>query len=104
MAEELKATVKDLRGELAEAQRDFDTRMQKALLVNEQRLDELAEARELRQEQVVAAYIAGAQAVHENWQEDRCPDFTEAAHDHWATLDAATSTNLTQVSSGLVVE
>jgi hypothetical protein len=51
--------------------------------------DALAEARELLQEQVIAAYIAGAKAVHDNWLEDRCPDFTEAAHDHWAIIDAA---------------
>jgi hypothetical protein len=56
-------------------------------LVKAQR--ELAAARELRQEQVVAAYIAGAQAVHDNWQPDRAPDFTEAAGDYWATIDVA---------------
>jgi hypothetical protein len=33
---------------------------------------------------VVAAYIAGATDVHNNWQEDRDPDFTEAAHDYAA--------------------
>lgn len=36
--------------ELTEAQRDFGARMQKALLVNEQRLDELAEAHSLLRE------------------------------------------------------
>lgn len=33
---------------------------------------------------IIAAYEAGALAVHENWQEDRDPDFTEAAHDYAA--------------------
>lgn len=31
-------------------------------------------------EALAAAYIAGAQAVHENYQPDRDPDFAEAAH------------------------
>lgn len=31
---------------------------------------------------VVAAYIAGATAVHENYQPDPDPEFTEAAHDY----------------------
>ena len=42
-----------------------------------------------REEEVIAAYIQGAKDVHENWQPDRDPDFTEAAHDYWAAIDAA---------------
>lgn len=36
---------------------------------------------------IIAAYEAGALAVHENWQEDRDPDFTEAAHDYAVSID-----------------
>lgn len=48
-----------------------------------------AECDRLREEQrdsVVAAYVAGATAVHENWQEDRDPEFQEAAWDYAAAL------------------
>lgn len=31
---------------------------------------------------IVAAYIAGATDVHNNWQEDRDPCFKEAAYDY----------------------
>lgn len=47
---------------------------------------------EERRDAIIAAYIAGALAVHKNWQEDRDPDFTEAAHDY--ASDAALSSNL----------
>jgi hypothetical protein len=43
---------------------------------------------------VIKAYIAGATDVHEHWQEDNDPDFTEAAHDYASaaltSTDAAT--------------
>lgn len=35
---------------------------------------------------IAAAYEAGALAVHQNWQEDREPDFSEAASDHVASV------------------
>ncbi len=37
---------------------------------------------------VIAAFEAGCQAVHDNYQEDRDPDFTEAAHDYANSLPA----------------
>jgi hypothetical protein len=40
---------------------------------------------------VIKAYIAGATDVHEHWQEDNDPDFTEAAHDYASA--ALTSTD-----------
>jgi hypothetical protein len=39
--------------------------------IEEQRFDDL-----------VSGFKEGALAVHQNWQEDRDPDFTEAAHDY----------------------
>jgi hypothetical protein len=36
------------------------------------------------QEAIEAAYIAGAMDVHNNWQADRAPDFSEAARDYAA--------------------
>ncbi len=33
-------------------------------------------------EMVAIAFEAGCRAVHENYQEDRDPDFTEAAYDY----------------------
>ena len=35
---------------------------------------------------VGAAYIQGAMDVHQNWQPDRAPDFSEAAADYVAAL------------------
>ena len=43
--------------------------------------------REAIHDMIVKAYIAGATDVHNNWQEDRDPDFTEAAHDYAASLE-----------------
>lgn len=40
-------------------------------------------------DKVIAAYAQGAMDVHENWQEDRDPDFTEAAHDYYASVGNA---------------
>lgn len=34
-----------------------------------------------------SAYIAGATDVHNNWQEDRDPDFSEAASDYAASIN-----------------
>jgi hypothetical protein len=39
--------------------------------------------------EIRAAYCAGAKDVHENWQEDSDPDFSEAAGDYFASLPAA---------------
>jgi hypothetical protein len=36
---------------------------------------------------IAKAYIAGATDVHNNYQEDRDPDFAEAAHDYVASID-----------------
>lgn len=41
---------------------------------------------DMLRDKVIAAYIQGAEDVHENWQEDRDPDFSEAAHDYYASL------------------
>lgn len=46
---------------------------------------------EALREAVIAAYIQGAMDVHNNWQEDRDPDFTEAAHDYASSLPKAPS-------------
>jgi hypothetical protein len=46
----LLAEIECLQRELAEARRDFDARMQTALLVNEQRLDDLTETLEMLRE------------------------------------------------------
>lgn len=57
---------------------------------DEKRLWELprTESTEAVARLICAAYIAGATAVHENWQEDRDPDFGEAASDYLASLPA----------------
>jgi hypothetical protein len=39
-------------------------------------------------DKVITAYMQGAMDVHENWQEDRDPDFTEAAHNYYASVVA----------------
>jgi hypothetical protein len=41
---------------------------------------------------VIKAYIAGATDVHEHWQEDSDPDFTEAAHDYASAALTSTDT------------
>jgi hypothetical protein len=41
---------------------------------------------------VIKAYIAGATDVHEHWQEDNDPDFTEAAHDYASAALTSTDT------------
>lgn len=53
--------------------------------------------------QLQLAYEAGAMDVHENWQEDRDPDFSEAASDYVASLDFAALTP-TQQDVGKLVE
>ncbi|AYD87703.1 hypothetical protein [Caulobacter phage Kronos] len=44
-------------------------------------------AEEAQREAVIAAYIAGAQAVHDHHDSSAEPDFTEAAHDYAASLE-----------------
>lgn len=46
----------------------------------------LPQALGVGRDELVAAYIAGAAAVHENYQEDRDPEFGEAAYDYVASL------------------
>jgi hypothetical protein len=59
------------------------------------------EAGKLR-EALEHAYCAGAMDVHENWQEDRDPDFTEAAHDYAAnTCDGAAANTCDDADSGM---
>jgi hypothetical protein len=41
---------------------------------------------EARRDEIVAAFEAGALAVHENYQPDTDPDFKEAAYDYAASL------------------
>jgi hypothetical protein len=43
-------------------------------------------------EAVVDAYIAGAMDVHNKWQADRAPDFSEAARDYAAALNPGKET------------
>lgn len=50
---------------------------------------DLAEALEVMRDEVIAAYAAGAQAVHDNYRQDRDPDFGESALDYFAGSDAA---------------
>lgn len=45
-----------------------------------------SQALEESHDAIKAAYIQGALDVHTNWQEDRDPDFTEAASDYLASL------------------
>lgn len=40
---------------------------------------------------IIAAYVQGATDVHQNYQPDRSPDFTEAAHDYAASAMAPDS-------------
>jgi hypothetical protein len=44
------------------------------------------------QELVRHAYLAGCRDVHENYQEDADPDFTEASYDYVASLDFTETT------------
>jgi hypothetical protein len=37
-------------------------------------------------EAIIAAYLAGAQAVHDAWSTDPFPEFEEAAHDYAASI------------------
>lgn len=48
------------------------------------------------QEAIEAAYIAGAMDVHQNWQADRAPDFSEAARDYSASQPAPVAAPVTQ--------
>jgi hypothetical protein len=64
-------------------------------------------------ERVRQAYIAGCEAVHENYQPDPDPDFGEASYDYVASLDftedtrpargAAASTELYSALRGLML-
>ena len=46
----------------------------------------IAELLAVREAEIRAAYCAGAQDVHDNWQDDNDPDFGEAASDYFAVL------------------
>lgn len=45
-------------------------------------------ALEEMQAEIIAAYKQGALDVHNHWQDDRDPDFTEAAHDYASSRTA----------------
>ena len=49
---------------------------------------EAAALREALRDEIVMAYEQGALDVHLNWQEDRDPDFSEAASDYAASRAA----------------
>ena len=59
------------------------------LIELEARLAEAEALRKRRRDEVVSAYIQGANDVHANWREDKAPDFTEAAMDYALSIDAS---------------
>jgi hypothetical protein len=53
---------------------------------------------------IAIAYAAGCQAVHDNYQEDRDPDFSEAASDYARSIDLAALASTPQPAAAETVE